>query len=382
MSAKEVRRNLANLALVCRFFSSIALPRIFAKMEFSGRTSQARSTSRFCRALLSNQKLAKTLAQYVKTCTFSSWEVRGFDSDVMAWARDAFFSMYCNALGEMTRVESITFNFVPIDKHILKAMKKLPYLNTLRFSRCSLAEGLNLEDVKTYAQTLRLRSLVIFDCIPAHTFYDAFASVLNFHSLKSFEVDNWAIVEHLANYSDTLPLTNLIIRDIKDPCLLPTLFGKTPELLQLHIYLIDIAPDDNTLDSIKFPASTLPNLAFFDGPPALAAALVPSRPVSKVWLLGTLMASSVQEELSLPLWLPPLDRQLWEALGQSTAPIQEVAIPKHFYGIDSLKAYLPAVSTLKISWCHGNWGNDMFNPRDAEDVNAVGATQLRVNVTS
>ncbi|KAF9444495.1 hypothetical protein P691DRAFT_807301 [Macrolepiota fuliginosa MF-IS2] len=181
-------------------------------------------------------------------------------------------------------------------------------------------------------------------------------------------MDDWEITKHLAEYDSPLPLQTLVLHNVKDPSLLPALLQRTPELLRLCIYRIDVSSTGSALGSIVFPAPTVPKLSLFDGPPALAAALIPTRPTSKIRLLGTLMPSSMHGELSLPLSLPPLDRQLWEALGRSMSPIQEIAIPKHFYGIDNLKTYLQDVSTLKISWCHGNWGNDLFFPGDAKDV--------------
>lgn len=377
MTAKEVREILTNLALVCRFFSSLALPRIFAKITFSGSPGasddRSANTSRFCRAILKEQEPAKTLAQFVKFCKFSYWL-----TGPVSLTRDAFFLMYCNALAKMTRVESLELSSVAIDKRLLRAMKKMHHLKSLHFSGCSFAQELCLGEVKTFAQTLALQSLVIAGPVPEHTtpFHDAFTSVLNFGLLKSLVVDSWAIVKHLSQHTSPLPLENLTIHVVEDSSLLPALFRNTPELIQLHIYRINALHPD-ALDPVDIPSDLLPKLSVFDGPPALAALLVPSRPLHKAWLLGTLVS-----EGTIPSSLPSLDNSLWEALGKAAAPINEIVIPKHFYTLSPLADHLPNVLTLRLSWCHANWPDDMFYPLNAEAVDAVSIVRIHLSVAA
>lgn len=362
MTNTQVRRTLSNLALVCRFFSSVALPRIFATMEFSGGVGvsgdQTPNTSRFCRALIKDQEPAKTLAQYVKTCRFTSWN--GLDmSDTVIHSRDAFFSMYCNALRKMVSVDSVDLHLVLVDKRILRAIKKLQHLRSLRFSQCRFSKSLDLNELQAVARSLDLESFVIFDCRKGHIFHSAFTSALKFDYLRSLEVDEWTIIQRLADYEGHLPIQSLTIHHTRDALLLPDLFLRTPELSQLHIYRMDLI---NDIESIHFPGSTLPKLSFYDGPPALATVLVPSRPLSKIWLLGTLVELPAQA--FLPPLLPPLEERTWDALKQSTASVREIAIPRHLYSIGFLKNYLPNVSVLKLSWYHGNWTDDIVESSD------------------
>ncbi|KAF7760137.1 hypothetical protein Agabi119p4_10813 [Agaricus bisporus var. burnettii] len=71
MTAPEVRRHLCNMALVCRYFSSIALPRIFAELNIPNGCGDT-SINRFCRALANNKEPAASLARYIKTCNFAA----------------------------------------------------------------------------------------------------------------------------------------------------------------------------------------------------------------------------------------------------------------------------------------------------------------------
>lgn len=375
MTAKEERQVLANLALVCRFFSSLALPRIFAKMTLNGSPSASNGhsttqASRFCVALLKGQEPAKTLAKYVRFCTISHWLVTEADL-----ARHAFFSMYCDALSRMTQVESLELRSLVIERRLLKAMEKLHHLKYLSLSGCSFDPRLFPGEVKTFAQALCLQSLVVAVTKSEYglpMFYDSFTCVFDFASLKSLEVDSWIIIRHLTERVAPLPLENLTIHIVSDPNLLPILFQKTPNLLELHIYRI-VVPRPDFFDSLVVLSTSLPKLSVFDGPPALAAKIVPSRPVHKVWLLGTLISQSRE-----PFSLPSLDGSLWKALGRSTTQMSEILIPKHLYTLQSLGDRLPCFSTLKISWCHANWVDDMLalNLKDAEAINTVSGCVL------
>ncbi|KAG1748040.1 hypothetical protein EDB19DRAFT_2022881, partial [Suillus lakei] len=67
------------LALVCRFFCSVALPRVFERVTFSGdangNRAQASRTTKWARQIVANTGPAKSVALYVKECTFSFWDL-------------------------------------------------------------------------------------------------------------------------------------------------------------------------------------------------------------------------------------------------------------------------------------------------------------------
>jgi hypothetical protein len=373
MSLQELRRSLANIALVCRFFSAMALPKLFAQVIFSGAGGRETSrTARFCQALNQDQELAKRLGQYVRTCIFTSWVKSSNDDDTLAMTRDALLSMYCTALAKMTSVETIAFHSISIDKRVLKAIKKLGLLQSLSFSRCSIDPGLDLNHLTTFLRGLHLRSLVIFcgEASQIQTFQNVISSALSLQTLTTLEVDSWPIIQRLVDLDTTLPLQTLTIHHVQDPAVLPTLFCKTPQLLHLHIYTI-LFCRENVVTSIQFPKNTLPRLSFFDGPSDLAISLVPSRPISKVWLAGTL-ARGFEHGHWLPI-LPELTHQMWEVLAKAKGTVKELLIPKHLYYVGCLSTYLPDVNTLKISWSHANWrsGLDLLlntSERVVEDV--------------
>jgi hypothetical protein len=217
-----------------------------------------------------------------------------------------------------------------------------------------------------------LRSLVIFcgEASQIQTFQNVISPALSLQTLTTLEVDTWPIIQRLIDLDTTLPLQSLTIHRVQDPAVLPTLFSKTPQLLHLHIYII-LSRRENDVTGIQFPKNTLPRLSFFDGPSDLAISLIPSRPISKVWLAGTL-ARVLEHGHSLPI-LPELTRQTWEVLGKAKETVKELLVPKHMYYVGCLSTYLPDVNSLKLSWSHANWhsGWDLLlntSERVVEDV--------------
>ncbi|KIK46790.1 hypothetical protein CY34DRAFT_352508 [Suillus luteus UH-Slu-Lm8-n1] len=92
------------LALVCRFFCSVALPRIFERVTFLGYTdgdsTLASRKTEWARQILSNTEPGKSLALYVKVCTFRCW----FEEDE-AELPFPFASLYCQAIARMSNIQ-------------------------------------------------------------------------------------------------------------------------------------------------------------------------------------------------------------------------------------------------------------------------------------
>lgn len=360
MTASEVRRHLCNMALVCRYFSSIALPRIFAELNIPNGCGDT-SINRFCRALANNKEPAASLARYIKTCNFAA----SMPCEGSLRTQEAFFFMYCVALSKMTSVEAINLDRVTVDDRIIKAVKKLPLLRSLRFSRCIMPDS-GVDIFEPFIHSLRLEALVLFRNI-GEPFRSAFTPhIFNFRHLKSLEVDDWSIIQHLAKHEDVLAIQSLTIHFLSDSRILPDLFSRTPELSQLHIYRMEL------VEPITFSSSILPKLSFFDGPPVLARSLVQMRPIKKIWLLGSLSKSVDRFPSSLPL----LGHDFWTVLGRSTAPVQEIIMPRHLYDTGSLHKYLPNVSILRVCWCLGNWLYEMVNSK--EDLVSVSGNRRHV----
>lgn len=339
MSVKELRRTLSNMALVCRFFSAIALPKLFAKVYFSGRPGpEVSRTSQFCRALNNNQEPEKSLAKHVKACTFIHWPT----ATACQASQVAFFTMYCSALSKMTSVESIAFYNVAITKRILKSVKKLCLVNSLSFSECSLVPEVDLDQFTNFLQTLRLRFLTIIEnkSSESRIFSNAISPALPLHNLIWLEVDNWSIIQRLSELDHPLPLQTLAIFEVEDSALLPKLFRQTPHLLHLYIGTMESGADSST--PVQFTDHLLPKLSSFQGTLSLATLLIPQRPVKKVSLMGYEASCSVSTQ------------QVWEALTKSKAPIRELFIPEYLYCAASLRDCLPNVQVVKLSWCHSN----------------------------
>ncbi|KIK34783.1 hypothetical protein CY34DRAFT_617506 [Suillus luteus UH-Slu-Lm8-n1] len=104
------------LALVCRFFCSVALPRIFEQ-------------------ILANSEPAKSLALYVKECTFEYWE-----SDEKTKWLFPFASLFCKAMTRMSNIRKVVFSSSFVKTDHWEALAELKQLEDLGFHFCSFID--------------------------------------------------------------------------------------------------------------------------------------------------------------------------------------------------------------------------------------------------
>lgn len=128
------------LALVCRFFCSVALPRVFERVTFSGDTNgnrtQASRKTKWARQIVANTEPAKSVALYVKECTFELWDL----NKEAKWLLFPFATLYCQATARMSNIQKVVFStsFVKIDHW--EALAELKQLDVLEFYSCSFIE--------------------------------------------------------------------------------------------------------------------------------------------------------------------------------------------------------------------------------------------------
>ncbi|KAG1824547.1 uncharacterized protein BJ212DRAFT_534180 [Suillus subaureus] len=128
------------LALVCRFFCSIALPRVFERVIFSGDTNgnrtQASRKTKWARQIVANTEPAKSVALYVKECTFELWDL---DKEAK-WLLFPFVMLYCQAMARMSNIRKVVFSASFVKKDHWEALAELKQLDVLEFCFCSFIE--------------------------------------------------------------------------------------------------------------------------------------------------------------------------------------------------------------------------------------------------
>ncbi|KII85691.1 hypothetical protein PLICRDRAFT_325686 [Plicaturopsis crispa FD-325 SS-3] len=138
ISAAEYKATMCKLALVCRFFSAMCLPRAFKSLiydgEFKGNSKDEPSHAPFSRALLKGTKQAGTLAPFVKKCTFRNWSN---DSKLLKEVFDAFTSLHLRAITRFDNLETLHFSHVMMQPIHFKAISMIKRLKHLTLTRCT-----------------------------------------------------------------------------------------------------------------------------------------------------------------------------------------------------------------------------------------------------
>jgi hypothetical protein len=128
------------LALVCRFFCSVALPRVFERVTFSGDTNgnrtQASRKTKWARQIVANTEPAKSVALYVKECAFELWDHK---KDAK-WLLFPFATLYCQAMARMSNIRKVVFSTSFVKTDHWKALAELKQLDVLEFYCCSFID--------------------------------------------------------------------------------------------------------------------------------------------------------------------------------------------------------------------------------------------------
>ncbi|KAG0709290.1 hypothetical protein DFH29DRAFT_870274 [Suillus ampliporus] len=198
-------KTFSALALVCRFFCSIALPRVFECVAFSGNTNgnraQASRKTLWAKQIVANTEPAKSIALYVKECTFVSWDLR----QEVQWVLIPFAKLYCQAMARMSNIRKVVFYMSFVNKHHWQAMAELNQLEALEFRVCSFVED-------PPDQELSVRTVVLLHAVASTTF----TASTNFSlrsiatsAMRTLETDNVETVRKLVAFRQ-LALENLV----------------------------------------------------------------------------------------------------------------------------------------------------------------------------
>jgi hypothetical protein len=176
-------KTFSALALVCRFFCAIALPRIFERVEFSGDITagtdrmQAGRKTTWVKQVVANTEPAKSAALYVRECCFKYWEapkmVQGFLLPLS--------TLYCQAMACMTNIRKVEFSQSFVKKGHWDAMAALKQLDCLMFHCCSFTDD-------PPVQELSIRSVVLSSSSTSFTLRPIATSTLR--TLKADELES------------------------------------------------------------------------------------------------------------------------------------------------------------------------------------------------
>ena len=332
----SLTQDLRNVARVCRFFCSIALPWIFESFcLIIGRDetgSGPENRTKFCRRLLNGEEAAQTVARFVKKCTvLLSAQCNG-----IGWVLQELLSMYSKAIAHMPNVEEIVLSHVIIKKDALKSLAKLKRLKTLQITHCQLAPDVKEKSLAKIS-TLRLSSLDISFLPSADLATDepnpnivSFLNQINWSCITKFTATTIpTTIQSAWMSSKGLPLVELDLLCIEMAPLL-CLLEKTPSLKLLRV--VDIPPPQQTPPD----SSAAPLLEELEAPLPLCMMLVPGRPVVNL----SLRTVELQETL-----LGPTEARIFQT---ASCPISQLKVPLHFYLKAPFWRHFPSLRVLHL----------------------------------
>lgn len=205
------------LALVCRFFCSVALPRVFERVIFSGDTNgnsiQASRKTKWARQIVANTEPAKSVALYVKECTFELWLDKEAERLLVPFA-----TLYCKAMARMSNIRKVVFSASFVKKDHWEALAQLKQLDVLEFYGSSFIEDPPDKEL-TVRNVALFRSPTTFTLRPIAT-----------TSLRALKADDVEVVLKIVAFRQ-LAIDNLLLnQQIFDMEPLLQVFGHLPGL--------------------------------------------------------------------------------------------------------------------------------------------------------
>ncbi|KIM43831.1 hypothetical protein M413DRAFT_26124 [Hebeloma cylindrosporum] len=341
-------QDLRNMARVCRYFCSIALPWIFESFSLVIGGTEAgsgpESRTKFCRRLLNGEEAAQTVARFVKKCTISL----ASQCTEVGWALREVLSMYSKAIAHMPNIEEIVLSEVFIDNDTLKSLGGLKRLKTLRLLGCELVRDAKEKHLAKLS-TLRL-SFFELRLFPHHLDESnesliPFLKQINWSCITKFMATEVApIIESAWLSSKSLPLVELDLFFME----MGPLFHVLTQTPSLRILRIRSAPDPHQTPP---DSSTVPMLEELKAPSSVCRMLVPGRPITNLSLI----------DMNKPMTLGLAEANIFQA---TSRPISQLRVPVEFYLSVPFWRHFPSLRTLRLDLVdyHGTMGHTIRFP--------------------
>ncbi len=355
----------SRLAFVCRFFCSVALPRLYRSVVFRGHKRESGkkepvSYLKFCLEINKGSSWACDLTCHVTDCSFEHW-IPGSPSQRPLYAE--FLRVYCKAMVKMGEIQSVTLDSVMISHRLLKSIAKMKKLKRLVVRECELDQDFTEVDIS------KLRSLPIEEFtlvsgmfpIPAHA--SANHSICAAHQRPS---SSFALLRGVPNTSDVVldahmwddssmssvmnsQLTRLTLGTVLYEANLPQLahvLNHLPSLTHLRITSLTLVSVRHSATDPAFPlaSSSLPRLRVLACPPLLAI-LFPKRALNELDITGYISEPAI----SLVHIYFNVNDDTIQTLARTTAAIHTLSIYSDMVSHgDSIIRHFPHLRKLHV----------------------------------
>ncbi|KAF8062304.1 hypothetical protein FPV67DRAFT_1507945 [Lyophyllum atratum] len=344
LTCRERSTMLSNLALVCRFFCAIAVPRIFESLCVTGTATKTDGSPSnkvtFCRDVSQGKEPAASLASHVINFSFRSWR-KGGDHP---WAITGFLNMYGRALRRMPNLQSLVLWDVDLDKHFLKVICALKTLTSLTLNITSFCDDLtdapNTPPLSLKKLVVRCTSLT--SPLPDHA--DIIAAIVKADKLEHLFSSDWSVAKAIFTRMEDSNLVRLDVFEADWGPELRNALGKCRLLKTLQIAKLNVFEESIPV----LPASSIPDLQNLQCPPSM---------------LAVVAALRLQHSSHAGRAAPMITMSEVALLKQSTAEISELRIPSHFFFLAPVSEHFPCVKELYIDCAHPNYGMEDIKDR-------------------
>lgn len=348
----QCRAAFSQLAFVCRFFCSVALPRLYKSVVFRGHKSESGqeepvSFLKFCLEINKGSSWACDLTCHVTDCSFEDWIP---DSLSQRSLYTDFLRVYCKAMVKMEEIQSITLDSVLISHRLLKSIAKLKKLKRLVVRSCQLDQNFTQVDMSTFRSLPTEEFTLVFA-------YDMAPPSSSFKLLQGVPKASDIVLDvHTWNDSSMSPvmnsqLTRLTLGTVLYETSLPQLarvLNHLPSLTHLSIASLTVVSVRNSTTDPVFPlaSSSLPRLQVLACPPLLAI-LFPKRALIELDITG----HNTITRIALSYFQFKANHHIMQTLARTTATIHMLSICSDMvpYG-DTIIQSFPYLRKLHITY--------------------------------
>ncbi|KIK62895.1 hypothetical protein GYMLUDRAFT_84303 [Collybiopsis luxurians FD-317 M1] len=257
---------LRNLALVCRFFASVVLPRLFEEIyieTYSSRLWKSNGYPKLYRALREgSDPHAISVCKYIRTC-----KMRHFNFGAIKPPRPSSLVSYLEDLQKMPNLTSLSLTNMELSKDILKIISQLSNLASLYLDHCYPSVDITEADIIALADALCLDFLLLLP--PSDQRVATFDSLLLSSQLTKLSTNSHEFIRFSAARGVIPSLQFLELGAVHDLMNVYQLSSQVSMLVELRLHNVEWpegVPDPVTAGSISpeihftLPLSAFPNL--------------------------------------------------------------------------------------------------------------------------
>ena len=336
----EARQHFCNLALVCRFFSSVMLPWIFENLTFVEKDSYSQISSphsstvsaKFCRNVLDGDPTALLLAKHVKRWAFSG-------SPTQSKLTPAFLSMYFETFQHLPNLLELSLTNIVIPRNFFKRLVNVPTLEALKLGNSSFDAEMRERHLKHFKSLPLKRLALVHSSTDSHLI--RLIRHLNMTSLIRLELD-LPFLKDLPLSNCSLPLEYLYLGSVEGSMPIAGFLEAMP-----YLKVLRVPWSLHSLPNSVLKPQVIPHLSELGGDWPFCASILPGRPISRV------------ELFSMPLGV---GRDQWKVLAGSTKPLIDLKVWLFCHIIVPFWEHFPDLESLEIRplGLDATWGEVSF----------------------